>query len=90
MDHRPRDGTGGFSGLRERLRCQAEILFGFGGPALSGPELDGSVPLLGLSAGALLTDAVVPLRGLFGGLADVEIPNRTRQLLALLPDGAAI
>ncbi len=39
---------------------------------------------------ALLTDAVVPLRGLFEGLADIEIPNHTRQLLALLPEGAAV
>jgi hypothetical protein len=32
----------------------------------------------------------VPLRGLFGGLADIEIPNHTRQLLALLPEEAAV
>lgn len=82
--------AGGPCGLRERLRRQAEILCGFGGPALSDPELDSPVPLLGLSAGALLTDAVVPLRGLFGGLADIEIPNHTRQLLDLLPEEAAL
>jgi hypothetical protein len=87
---RAAERAGGFSGLRERLRRQAEILCGFGGPALSDSELDSPVLFLGLSAGALLTDAVVPLRGLFEGLADIEIPNHTRQLLALLPEGAAV
>ncbi|WP_280255330.1 DinB family protein [Nocardia wallacei] len=82
--------AGGFSGLRERLRRQADILCGFGGPALSDAELDSPVPLLGLSAGTLLNEAVVPLRGLFEGLADIEIPNHTRQLLALLPESAAV
>lgn len=82
--------AGGPPGLRERLRRHAEILCGFGGPALSDPELDSPVPLLGLSAGTLLTDTVVPLRGLFAGLADIEIPTHTMQLLALLPEEAAI
>ncbi|MFE6858671.1 hypothetical protein [Nocardia sp. NPDC057668] len=84
------DRAGGLSGLRDRLRSQAEILCAFGGSALSAPELDTPVPLLGLSAGALLADTVVPLRGLFGGLSDVEIPTHTSQLLALIPDRTAV
>jgi hypothetical protein len=31
----------------------------------------------------------VPLRDLITGLAEVELPGHTRQLLALLPEGAA-
>lgn len=32
--------------------------------------------------------SAVPMRDLITGLADVELPTRTRQLLSLLPDGA--
>ncbi|MGW3540436.1 hypothetical protein ACWDNI_07785 [Nocardia niigatensis] len=81
------DLAGGCSGLRERLRRQAEMLCGFGGPALSDAELDTPVPTRLLSAGALLLDQAVPLRNLFIGLIDVEIPGHTRQLLALRGHG---
>ncbi|WP_433566336.1 hypothetical protein ACQP1O_14610 [Nocardia sp. CA-151230] len=81
------DLAGGFPGLRERLCRQAEMLCGFGGPALSDAELDSPVPTRLLSAGALLLDQAMPLRNLFIGLIDVEIPGHTRQLLALRGNG---
>ncbi|MTE14967.1 hypothetical protein [Nocardia aurantiaca] len=81
------DLAGGRAGLCERLRRQAEILCGFGGPALSDAELDTLVPTRLLSAGTLLLDQAVPLRDLFLGLIDVEIPGHTRQLLALCGNG---
>ncbi len=83
------DQAGGYTGLVERLRCQAEILCGFGGSALTEAELNSPVPLLGLNGGALLTDAVLRMRDLFTGLAEIEIPNHTRQLLDLLTQPAA-
>ncbi|APA99612.1 hypothetical protein GL305_25240 [Nocardia seriolae] len=81
--------AGGQRDLCERLRHQAEILCGFGSAALSGPELDTLVPTRLLSAGTLLVDQPLPLRDLFQGLIDEEIPGHTRQLLALLPERAA-
>jgi hypothetical protein len=47
-------------------------------------ELDTQVPTLLLSNGTVLVDDVLPLRDLITGLADVELPNHTQQLLALL------
>ena len=36
-----------------------------------------------LSNGVCLVDGVLPLRDLIGGLAEVELPGHTKQLLAL-------
>ncbi|MGV9778758.1 hypothetical protein [Streptosporangium sp. NPDC003464] len=80
--------AGGNAGLRERIRLQGDALCALGGPALSEAELDTPVPTLLLSNGTVLVDQLVPLRDLITGLADVELPTHTEQLLALLPDGA--
>jgi hypothetical protein len=80
--------AGGNAGLRDRLRRQGDSLCALAGPALSGAELDALVPTLLLSNGTLLVDQLVPLRELITGLADVELPAHTEQLLSLLPDGA--
>lgn len=81
--------SGGSAALRERVRCQGEVLCGFGGGALSEPELDSAVPALLLSGGRSQFEGQMPLRDLIGGLASVELPGHTRQLLALLPIRAA-
>lgn len=77
-------------GLRERIRRQADALCALGGPALSEAELDTVVPALLLSNGKVLVDQPVPLRlrDIITGLAEVELPGHTKQLLALLPDSA--
>ncbi|MGW4410662.1 hypothetical protein ACWEJ6_41960 [Nonomuraea sp. NPDC004702] len=76
--------AGGNAGLRERVRRQGDALCALGGPALSEAELDTPVPTLLLSNGTVLVDQAVPLRDLLTGLADVELPAHTAQLLALL------
>lgn len=81
--------AGGADGLRNRVRAQADALCALGA-ALSDAELDVQVPTLLLSRDALMVDQLVPLRGLFTGLADQEIPGHTRQLLALLGDQAPV
>ncbi|MBP2051687.1 hypothetical protein J2Z21_004664 [Streptomyces griseochromogenes] len=78
--------AGGNAGLRERIRIQADALCALGGPMLSEAELDTRVPSLLLSADTLLVDRPMPLRDLITGLADVELPGHTKQLLALLPE----
>jgi hypothetical protein len=80
--------AGGNAGLRERIRLQAEALCALGGPMLSEAELGTPVPTLLLSGDTLLVDQPVPLRDLVTGLAEVELPGHTRQLLALLPEHA--
>src|SRR3954452_1557709 len=75
--------AGGGAGLRERIRLQGEALCAFGGPALSDAELDTLVPTRLLSNGEVLVAQPVPLRDIIGGLADVELPGHTKQLLAL-------
>jgi hypothetical protein len=80
--------AGGNAGLRARIRRQGDSLCALGGPALSEAELDTLVPTLLLSNGTVLVDQLVPLRELITGLADVELPTHTRQILSLLPDGA--
>jgi hypothetical protein len=75
--------AGGSAGLRDRLRRQGEALCAFGGPALSEAELDTLVPTRLLSNGQVLVDQPLPLRDILGGLADVELPAHTAQLLAL-------
>jgi hypothetical protein len=79
--------AGGRPGLRERIRVQGEALCALGGQMLSDAELDTLVPALLLSNDTLLVDQPMPLRDLITGLADVELPGHTQQLLALLPAG---
>ncbi len=76
--------AGGSTGLRDRLRRQAEVLCGLSGPALSETELDTVVPTRLLSNDTVLVDQPLPLRDLITGLTDVELPGHTEQLLALL------
>ncbi|MEV0575184.1 hypothetical protein [Streptomyces sp. NPDC050392] len=78
--------SGGNAGLRDRIRFQADALCALGGPMLSETELDTLVPALLLSNGKVLVDQPVPLRDLITGLAEVELPGHTQQLLALLPE----
>lgn len=78
--------AGGSAGLRDRIRRQGDALCSLGGPMLSEAELDTSVPTLLLSNDTLLVDQPMPLRDLITGLAEVELPGHTKQLLALLPD----
>ena len=81
--------AGGNAGLRDRIRCQAAALCTLGGPMLSDDELNALVPTRLLSNDTVLVDQPVPLRDLITGLAEMELPGHTRQLLALLPDGPA-
>ncbi|MDX3530589.1 DinB family protein [Streptomyces sp. ID05-39B] len=75
---------GGEAGLRERVRLQGEALCALVAP-LSEAELDTPVPTLLLSHGQVQVDQPVPLRDLVTGLADMELPGHTKQLLDLLP-----
>ncbi|MGW7379079.1 hypothetical protein [Streptomyces sp. NPDC054794] len=77
--------AGGNAGLQDRIRIQADALCALGGPMLSDAELDTVLPTLLLSDDKLLLDRPVPLRDLLAGLAEVELPGHTRQLLSLLP-----
>lgn len=87
--HRAIGLAGGNAGLRDRIRLQGDALCALGGPMLSEAELGTPVPARLLSHDTLLLDRPVPLRDLVTGLAEVELPGHTRQLLALLPEGAA-
>jgi hypothetical protein len=80
--------AGGNAGLRERIRLQGQALCVLGGPLLSEAELDTQVPTLLLSRDTVLVDQPLPLRDIITGLAEVELPGHTEQLLALLSDGA--
>lgn len=80
--------AGGNAGLRDRIRIQGDALCALGGPALSEAELDTLVPTLLLSNNTVLVDQPMPLRDLITGLAEVELPGHTEQLLALLSDSA--
>jgi hypothetical protein len=44
------------------------------------------VPTLLLSSRKVLVDQPLQLRDIITGLAEVELPGHTKQLLALLPD----
>jgi hypothetical protein len=79
---------GGNAGLRDRIRLQQDALCALGGPVLSEAELDTLVLTLLLSNDTVLVDQPMPLRDLITGLAEVELPGQTKQLLALLPRGA--
>ncbi len=81
--------AGGSAGLRDRIRVQGDVLVSLTGPALSEAELDTPVPARLLSGGTLLLDQTEPLRNLVAGLAEVELPGHTAQLLALLPEAGA-
>ena len=80
--------AGGNARLRDRIRLQADALCALSGPMLSEAELDTPVPTLLLSNGTALVNQPMPLRDLIAGLAEVELPGHTQQLLALVPDGA--
>ncbi|MET8963012.1 hypothetical protein ABZX69_26695 [Streptomyces sp. NPDC004074] len=81
--------AGGSAGLRDRISAQAAALCALaGGAALSDAELATLVPARLLSNGTLLVDQPVPLHDIVTGLAEVELPGHTKQLLALLPDRA--
>jgi hypothetical protein len=80
--------AGGNAGLQDRITRQGDALCTLGGSVLSETELNTLVPTLLLSNDALLVNQPMPLRDLLTGLADTELPGHTRQLLALLPDGA--
>jgi hypothetical protein len=77
--------VGGNTGLRERIRHQADALRLLTGPALSEAELDTPVPTLLVSGGTLLVDQPMPLRDIIAGLADVELPGHAEQLRRLRP-----
>jgi hypothetical protein len=78
--------AGGNAGIRDRIRLQGEALCTLAGPAsLSAAELDSLVPSRLLSNGTVLVDQPVPLRNLISGLAAVELPGHTAQLLSLKP-----
>jgi hypothetical protein len=79
--------AGGNAGLADRIRLQADALCTLG-PMLSETELDTLLPTLLLSNDTVLVDQPMPLRDLITGLAEVELPGHTKQLLALLPDSA--
>ncbi|MEV0528785.1 DinB family protein [Streptomyces sp. NPDC050439] len=81
--------AGGNTGLRERIRTQAELLCALG-EMLSDAELDTLVPTLLLSNDTVMVDQMVPLRNLITGLAENELPGHSNQLLALLPNAAAV
>ena len=81
--------AGGNAGLRDRIRHQGEALCALGGPALSESELDTAVPARLVSNGVVLVDQPLQLRDILTGLAEVELPGHTAQLLALLPEAGA-
>lgn len=76
--------AGGRAGLAARIAAQAEALSALPETVLSGHELDTTVPSLLLSNGEVVLDKALTLREILGGLAEVEIPGHTAQLLALL------
>jgi hypothetical protein len=78
--------SAGTAGLQERVRGHGEILCAFGESVLSGAELDTLVSTLLVSKDVVLVDQPLPLRDIITGLAEVELPGHTQQLLALLPD----
>ena len=82
--------AGGCAGLADRIGRQRDALCAHGGGMLSESELDTLLPTLLLSNGEVLVDQPVPLRDIFGGMAGMELPGHTKQLLALLPDGARV
>lgn len=77
--------AGGNAGLRDRIRVQGDALCVLAGPGtLSEAELDTQVPTRLMSNGAVLVEQPMPLRDIVTGLAEVELPGHTKQLLAQL------
>jgi hypothetical protein len=74
--------AGGPAGLRERVRRHGEALELAVRP-LGAAELATPVPTRLLSHGQVLVDQALPLADIVTGLADVELPGHTQQLLAL-------
>lgn len=72
--------AGGEAGLRRRVRAQGEALCAIAA-VLSEPELAAPVPALLLSNGTCLVDQPLTVRDILAGLADVELPGHTTQLL---------
>ena len=82
--------AGGGAGLRERIRLQAQALCALvDGAVLGKSELATPVPTLLVSHGKLMLDQPVPLGEILTGLAGMEVPGHTRQLLALRTAAAA-
>jgi len=79
--------TGGGAGLRDRVRRQGDALCA-AGSVLGDVELATAVPTFLLSNDTVLVDRPMSLRNLLTGLAEVELPGHTAQLLALLPRDA--
>lgn len=79
--------AGGNAGLRDRIAVQGDALSALGA-MLGEAELDTLLPTLLLSNSEVLVDQPVPLRDLITGLAEVEIPGHTKQILALMTAGA--
>ncbi|MEU3520058.1 hypothetical protein ABZ770_33135 [Streptomyces sp. NPDC006654] len=81
--------AGGSPGLRDRISGQAAALCALaGGTTLTDAELGTLVPVRLLSNDTLLVDQPMSLRDVVTGLAEVELPGHTKQLLALVPDRA--
>lgn len=77
--------AGGGAGLRERIRLQAQALCAIAeGSALSSAELATPVPTRLVSQGKLMLDQPMALGEILTGLATMEVPGHTRQLLALI------
>ena len=81
--------AGSSAGVRERVRRHGDALCALAGPTLNEAELDTLVPTLLLSNDTVLVDQPLQLREILTGLAEVELPGHTKQLLALLPDAAS-
>ncbi|TFV62477.1 UNVERIFIED_ORG: hypothetical protein E4P37_17110 [Bacillus sp. AZ43] len=79
--------AGGSAGLRDRIRAQGEALCALR-PTLTAHELDSPVPARLVSGGEVLLDQAVALGDLLVGLAEVELPGHTAQLLALSDEAA--
>lgn len=77
----------GNTGLRERIRRQGDALCALVGPTLSDTELDTMIPAVLISNNAVLVDQPLSLRDIITGLAQVELPEHAKQLLALVPEG---
>jgi hypothetical protein len=79
--------AGGNAGLQVRIAAQGEALSALAA-TLGETELDTLLSTLLLSNAEVLVDQPVPLRDLITGLAEVEIPGHTKQILALLAERA--
>jgi hypothetical protein len=76
--------TSGRQDLCSRIRVQGGALVDLVG-TLHVPELATDIPTVLISHDELLVDQCLPLSDLLTGLADVELPGHTQQLLGQLP-----